>query len=314
MKNTKLLKTLVLIALIPLSGCHNKSDIDKDSLSIVCPTGAPAIAFYNFAGKSNFQTNTDPTNIIPLMKSGSIDVAVLPTNAGVSAIQSGQVDFKLAATITFGNVFVASTGHDLNGVMEPGDYIVSFQQGSVPDKIFHSVYGSQFDSSIHYVGSAQLAAQALKSGKNIGEPGQPNVDYVVLAQPALYTVLNSTPGRNQYANLQELYKQSHQGQIIYQASIFVSNKIRREIINQFLSTIKQDVEDACTNPDLIVNGLSNDDNAEVIFGVKPEIAKAVTLNNNGMGLGYAYAKDNKTGIDTFLQELGLGETNEEIYF
>ena len=38
-----------------------------------------------------------------------------------------------------------------------------------------------------------------------------DVDYVVLAQPALYGVLSTTPGRSQYANLQELYKQNHQG-------------------------------------------------------------------------------------------------------
>ena len=94
----------------------------------------------------------------------------------------------------------------------------------------------------------------------------------------------------------------------------MSNKINHDVITDFLDNIKKDIERARENPDLIAGGMNNDDNAEVTFGVKPELAKTVTLAGNGMGLGYAYAKDNKQAIDTFLQELGLGATNEEIYF
>lgn len=312
MKNRKLNYSLPIIAIYLLSGCNSKTN--SNQLTIVVPQGAPSIAFYNYAGKNNFTTNSDPSNIIPLMISEQVDIAVLPTNAGVQAINGKHVNYKLAATITFGNVFVASTGNDTtNGVMDPTDYIVSFQQGSVPDKIFHAVYGNTLDSAINYVSSAALAAQALKLGKNAYDENK-KVDYVVLAQPALYSVLSTTEGREVYADLQALYNDSHEGQEIFQASIFVKSKLDNSVIDSFLNNIKEDITRACENPNLIVEGMTRDDDAEATFGIKPSLAKDVTLNGNGMGLGFKLARENKSAIDTFLEALGIGETNEEIYY
>ena len=54
----------LLIASMALVGCDTKNnsssevkEYDRTSLSIITPTGAPALAFYNYAGLSNFETN-----------------------------------------------------------------------------------------------------------------------------------------------------------------------------------------------------------------------------------------------------------------
>ena len=301
-------KYLLLLTTLMLTGCYSKGE-----LSIVTPTGAPAIAFYNYSTSENFQTNSDPSNIIPMMVNETVDVAVLPTNAGIQAINGKKVNYKIAATLTFGNIFVAATGNDTNGTMEVSDYIVSFQQGAVPDKIFHYVYGDLLDNALHYVSNGQEAAKCLKTGKNLAEDGKA-ADYVVLAEPALTTVISSTPGRSVYANLQNLYKVKSGDLQIFQASLFVNNKLERTVVDKFLEDLEKDINAGISNPELIQQGLIANSAAEALYGIKPEQAKAVTANNNGMGLGFALAKDNKDAIDLFLSLFGIGATNEEIYY
>lgn len=143
--------------------------VEKNDLKIVSPTGAPAIAMSGFADLAGFETNTVPANIIPMMKTQSVDVAVLPTNVGANAIVANSLQYKLLGTITFGNLYIASTGNDDDGVMDEDDYIVSFQQGAVPDKIFHYIFGNKYDNALHYVASNEDAAKCLKTGKNLTE-------------------------------------------------------------------------------------------------------------------------------------------------
>lgn len=311
---------LLLLTTLILAGCSSNeeggggSSVDGPiNFSIVTPTGAPAIAFYKYSTNSNFQTNSDPSNIIPMMVNETVDVAVLPTNAAIQAINGKKVNYKLAATITFGNIFVAATGNDNDGTMGSDDYIVSFQQGAVPDKIFHYVYGNDLDNALHYVSNAQEAAKCLKTGKNLIDDGKA-VDYVVLAEPALTNVLSSTPGRTLYSNLQELYKVKSGNLSIFQASLLVSNKLSRDSVDRFLTSLEKDIKDGLENPTLIEEGLKSNSASEALYGIKPEIAKVATLNNNGMGLGFAIAKDNKEAIDLFLSLFGTGATNEEIYY
>lgn len=291
-----------------LSGCSSKGE-----LKIVTPTGAPAVAFYNYSTSESFQTNSDPSNIIPMMLNETVDIAVLPTNAGIQAILGKKVNYKIAATITFGNIFIGATGNDDDGIMDADDYIVSFQKGAVPDKIFHYIYGDTLDNALHYVSNVQEAAKCLKTGKNLAEDGN-TVDYVVLAEPALTTVISSTPGRSVYANLQELYKVKSGNLQIFQASLFVNNKLEKNAVDTFLASLEKDINDGLANPELIQQGLAKNSASEALYGINPEQAKAVTANNNGMGLGFAKAKDNKEAIDLFLSLFGIGATNEEIYY
>lgn len=301
-------KYLLLLTSLALTGCYSKGE-----LKIISPTGAPSLAFYKYSNNESFQTNSDPSNIIPMMVTESVDIAVLPTNAGVQAIQTKKVNYKIAATITFGNIFVAATGSDADGIMGADDYIVSFQKGAVPDKIFHYVYGNELDDAINYVSNAQEAAKCLKTGKNLADDGK-TVDYVVLAEPALTSVISTTPGRSVYANLQELYKVKSNNLSIFQASLFVNNKLERSKVDSFLDDLEKDINNALNNPSVISEELSKNESSEVIYGIKPEIATAVTKNSNGMGLGFALAKDNKEGIDLFLSLFGMESTNEEIYY
>lgn len=299
-------KLFILPLVTMLSSCATPY---QHNLTIITPTGAPALAFYNLAKDAGFETSSDAASIVPMMKQGLKDIVVLPTNVGVTAIVKQQVNYKLAATITFGNLFVAATGHDDDGVMDKDDYIILFQQGSVPDLIFHSVYGDTLNEGIHYVGNVQFASQCLMSGKDVTSANE-DVDYVLIAEPAFTTVKSKKESVSEYANLQTSYKEKH-GTDIFQASIFVKNGVDAK---PFLSSLEGDINSALANPDLIKEKTEGIEKPEVLLGVAPEVAVNVTKNNNRMGLGFRYAKANKEGIDKFLSIFGLDATTEEIYY
>ena len=188
-------KYLSLIAVaLALTACNTNSsnqgtgEFDRTSLSIITPTGAPALAFYNYSGSERFETNSNPAEgIIPQMVTGQKDVVVLPTNAGMQAILNKKAEYQIAATITFGNFYLVSMNNDTNKTLDADDTILLFQKGNVPDKVFHYVYGDDYNSNIHYVSAVSDAAAAVNAGffadAETGNNIVPN--YVLLAQPVL---------------------------------------------------------------------------------------------------------------------------------
>lgn len=288
----------------------------RDSVTIVTPTGAPALAFYNYAELTNFETNSNPTNITAMMSAAQKDVIVLPTNVGVKTIETAQAPYKLAATITFGNFYIASLGNDDNGIMDATDNIVLFQKNNVPDKLFHYIYGTTLDAGVHYVNAVNEATQALNSGTFIDEETgtTKTAHYVMIAEPAFSTIKANKENVTMYANIQDEYKEKSGDLELFQASIFVKNTLPEAKINGFLTSLKEDVDAAIDEPTLLSAGMNKVANAQTIFGVAPTMAENVLRNNNGMGLGFKLAKPNKEAIDNFLALFNIEETDEEIYF
>lgn len=311
------MKRSLLISLIPLLlvSCSNQKNDKQLELKVLCATGAPAVAFYNYANDPKFETNSNAAQgILPQIVNQNADLAILPTNVGIQAIKNKQVPYKIAATITFGNLYIASTGNDSNDTMEDGDYIVLFQQGSVPDKVFHYIYEDTLDSNIHYVSDASEAAKVLKTGKNLASNNE-SVDYVLLAQPALQNVLNTTPDREIYENIQDSYKNKSNGLEMFQASIFVKNSLDVNIVKSFLNSLKDDINKGLNDTNLILEGLNKSENIAVQYGVpNAELTKSVLDNQNGLGLGYKGAKENMEAIKTFASIFGLGDIDETYFF
>lgn len=316
----KKILSLIAVALL-LAGCNQKS-YDRTTLSVMTPTGAPALAFYNYSTNSNFETNNNPQEvIIPQMVAGQKDVIVLPTNAGVQVILNKKANYQLAATVTFGNFYLLSLNNDSNNELGADDTILLFQKGNVPEKIFHYVYGDSLNSAIHYTSpdtAASVAAAANSKDCSFvdSETGDRLVaNYVLLAQPALKNVLevNKDKGYTVYADMQVKYKEKSNVPL-FQASVFIKKTVEKEIANDFLNSLKKDINDVIKNPSLFTKKLNDSKEIESLYGIKPAAAEAVTKESNGMGLGFEYAKDNKQGIETFLKLFNIEGFDEEIYF
>ena len=316
--------SLIAVALV-LTACNTNSsnqgtgEFDRTSLSIIAPTGAPALAFYNYSGSERFETNSNPAEgIIPQMVTGQKDVVVLPTNAGMQAILNKKAEYQIAATITFGNFYLISMNNDTNNTLDADDTILLFQKGNVPDKVFHYVYGDDYNSNIHYVSAVSDAAAAVNAGffadAETGNNIVPN--YVLLAQPVLTTVLNKNADKGYavYADMQAKYKEKSNNQALFQASVFVKKSLDRKVVTSFLDSLKADIDAAIKNPEVIQEALKDAQDAQTVYGIAPAMATTVTKNNNGMGLGFERAINNKEAVETFLKLFGIEGFDEEVYF
>ena len=313
-------KRYLLLSLVLLSSCSSK--VDTSGLKIVTPTGAPAFAFYNHASSSNFETNSTPSNIVAMMNDKSDkDIVVIDTVTGIKAIQKG-APYLLAANITLGNFYIASTGNDDNNVMDEDDKIVLFGEKQTPDLVFHYIYGDIFDKNIEYVTNVQDAAKCLASGKNLVTGS--SIDYVFVAQPVLYTILNNKNAATYskagiYENIQEKYNEKSDNLSLIQASVFVKNSDESEYnktISAFLKDLKSDITSVISNPNLMDNtiGKLETEVATSLYGTNYQMVKKVIEDDNSLGLGYIKAIDNKKSIDNFISLFGMDKTNEEIYF
>ena len=321
-------KLLTLIAAVTLltscgtpkaSSKEGAKEYDRSTLSVITPTGAPALAFYKYANQTNFETNANPAEgIIPQMVTGKKDVVVLPTNAGIQAIVNKKAEYQIAATITFGNFYLLSMNNDENKTLDANDTILLFQKGNVPDKVFHYVYGNDYDANVHYVSAVSDAAAAVNAGQFVDTESGKNVvpNYVLLAQPVLQTVLtkNADKGYAVYADMQAKYKEKSDNKALFQASVFVKTSVNKDTAKAFLESLKADINNAVNNPDVINDSLKDVTEVQTVYGIAPAMATAVTKNNNGMGLGFEYAKDNKAAIETFLKLFNIEGLNEEVYF
>lgn len=308
----------VILVLLAVSGCHKQEVIDEDyEVSIVSPSGAPSLAFYNEIDNNLFNT-ADAASIIPELKgqNGS-DIIVIDTVNGIKALNAG-ANYKLAATITFGNFYIAATGNDEDGVMDENDYIVLFTQGATPDLVFHYIYGDSLDAGIHYVQAVADASACLIKGINISDENhtiddQPYVDYVMIAQPALTAALSQNENASVYANIQELYSEKSNGLSMIQASVFVKDDFKFK--KEYLEKLEDDINTLLEDPSLFVEATAKLGDSEIkdLFGVPNSKIANKVLSNNSIGLGYKNAYENKQAIDSFVKLFGMENTSEEIY-
>ena len=304
-------KKYLLLSLICLTSCN----VDPSTLKIVYPTGAPALAFYNNVENANFETNSTPSNIVSMMNGNSnYDIVVIDTVSGIKAINNG-ANFKLAATVTFGNFYLAATGNDENSTLDKDDVVILFGQNQTPDLLFNKIKGEGYN--VEYVTNVQDAAKCLASGKNMITKS--TVDYVFIAQPALYTILNNkdalTYGNaSVYANIQEEYKKITNYDLV-QASLFVNANSDSKMVDSFLKDLEKDIKNLLENPSLLSDKIDyTSQELSTKYGVNFKACEQLLNDDNAIGLGYKKAIDNKDNIDNFISLFNLGTTNEEIYY
>ena len=311
---------LVLVILLSLCGCKKeeaKEESIYSNIGIVAPTGAPSLTFINYIDDPSFETNSTPSNILSMMSEKSDKrIVVIDVTSGIKAINQG-APYKLAAILTFGNFYIASTGNDDNGQMDVNDKIVLFGQNMIPDTIFHYLFKDKYDSSIEYVSAVSDAGKCLAAGKNL-ETGS-DVDYVFMAEPVLSTVLNNekVPTYKKasiYMNIQEEYKRKS-GFDLIQAGLFVKDDSYIEDHDDFYKHFSENVNKILTDSEYVNSYLEGKADEEVssIFGVNSKLIN-MALKTNSIGLGFKNAYYEITDIREFVKLFGIESVNEEIFF
>jgi len=293
-------KVVFLIPLLMLASCGENHDI-----RILCPKGAPSLAFYNFVENNNFQTNDQPSNIISFLRNDSLyDMVIIDTISGIKSIVKDN-SFQLASTITFGNYYIAKAKSTTSDSFNEGSKITLFGKNQTPDLLFKYLYGTNY--VINYVDSVTDAKQLLQNPSK-------DTEYVFIAEPALFGAKKTNQEVKAVENIQDKYLQKT-GKSLIQASIFVKTNSDKTTMNKLLNEIENDIKAGLENPALVKNQIDKLPSYEQLnkFGVNSAIAFNV-LQSNSIGLGYKKSYEIKEEIDAFIKLFGLGETDEKNYW
>lgn len=300
----KVVFSLLSIFLL-ICGCNDTNKNNKE-LKIIAPSGAPSIAFYKYINDDNFITNSLPSNIQASMVNGEYDVAILDVVGGINIINKG-ASYLLTSVITFGNFYLLSLGNDENETIDEEDIIVSFGQNTTPDLIYKSLFP---DISIdYYVNGVSEASSVAISGLIDNK----TVNYVFIAQPVMQKVLQTNENTFIYADIKELFEEKYQTDGIPQAGVFIKKSLiesNKEDITNFLSSLKDDIDNVTINPDLLLD-LDNSKFSEKI-GIPTELANQVLKNNNGINLGFKDASSYLDDLNIYFEILGLNEIKEDV--
>lgn len=170
-----LLCFMMLTTVVGCSGGTNSSD-GSDTANILCPVGAPSLAFVSEYenitenGKIDFVDGSDQL-VAELSKDNSeYDIIVAPINLGAKLIASDQSDYRIQAVITWGNLYLVGTSKE--ALSQTGE-LALFGEGAVPQLI---VEATNIETSLTptYYQSATLVQQQLLAG---------NVQVGLLAEP-----------------------------------------------------------------------------------------------------------------------------------
>ena len=106
---------------------------------VTVPMGAPNSVFSKFAGNSNLSI-TSPANVKGAFAAKQADFIIFDSVNGINLSKQNDNAYKLVRMVTFGNLYVVSTGHDQDGHLDESDNIVGYGENLVPDLAFKAVY------------------------------------------------------------------------------------------------------------------------------------------------------------------------------
>lgn len=119
-----------------------KEASDSLSFSVITPKGAPSAAFARYASDTDHFTAASPSDVQAAFQKKEADFIVFDSVNGLKLSAANDSAYLLVRMVTFGNLYLVSTGNDTNSTLDSTDKVVSYGEGLVPDLVYKSVYSA----------------------------------------------------------------------------------------------------------------------------------------------------------------------------
>jgi len=307
---------------ITLASCGGTPFIDEgeENFSLISPAGAPTLSIFDtVANKSGAETTSNVSQIPGYLQAGTYNYVVFDSiNALKLTNNAKKANYTYQTMLTGGNFHLAG----FNNETEPkvGDKIVTFGKGLIPDLAFKTCYPELFVESnldnIKYVEAVNNTVPVLKSGLLEGE----KIDYVFIAQPALFNVIssNNTDDNTEnnitdVKNLNEKIKEITDGKFDYipQAAIFVKDDYlaaKPNYVSNFLEDVKKQMKAART-PELttISESMNKVEDQASKYGFTYKVVEKLQADgNNQFGIMDPEKPVSIDNINEFLSSINAG--------
>ena len=225
----KIIGIVVTFFLFLLTGCGN----DSKDLNVIVPNGAPALSQI-FVDENQNNVNTTYVSgaqaLQAAFNSDDYDFIYAPVNLGAK-FYNNNAKYKLAAGVTFGNLYFATTLEIDFDIMDLNDYdVVLFGENTVNDMIIKTIFQiNNLSPNVRYVVSVDDVKKEFLVDSN---------KIYLLAEPVLSALKQVTAKEVKILDCQTLY-----GENAYiQAAVFVNkNTISKDIktVNKYLNALEK---------------------------------------------------------------------------
>ena len=309
------MKKLGVLALIGLTALTLLSCNQRDyEISVVCPTGAPAISVASHAINNKVSyTFIDASTISEQFTANKDDVIIAPVNAGAKLYKNNKSTYKLAAVLTWGNIYFATQRTDITSIDDlAGKSVTLFGETTINASIAKYVL-EQKNITVNY--ETALSTAADTQGLLISDSNS----IVVTAEPAL-TAAETQLAKNDKAvtsfSISELYSEVSGGLEYTQAGLFVSNNTIDKHLGE-LEEYLEEIENSCTlvttNAEEVANNIIELGNTG-LPAAKAVILKALPKCN----IKYVSAKDAKSSVEATasvdLKQFGGALPQNDFYY
>ncbi len=303
----KLLSLLLTGAMmLSLAACGSAKDVDTSAVKVSAPNGAPAIALAAIAKENpDSYTFVAADTISAEFSNATADFVIAPINAGAKLYKMGKSTYKLAAVVSWGNLYFASQRanfklEDINGAK-----LVLFGENTINSSIALYVLKENgiTPASVEY-----LAGAANTQSLVITDPEA----IVLTAEPALTAAKTKNDKITGYA-LNDLYKKATGNDGFTQAGLFVNPKTAEEqpdVVKAYLKKVEESANKCTTDLETVAE-------AAVTLGILPNAKVAASAIPN-CAVKYMSAKDAKKQIETTanidLKQFGGEVPADDFYF
>ena len=284
----KKLLSLLLIAVLALSvcACSAAETADTSALKITAPGGAPALALATLAAENPDQyTFVAAETIAAAFADKAADFIIAPINAGAKLYKAGKSAYKLAAVVSWGNLYFASQKADFALDDMNGAEIVLFGENTVNASIalYALAENGIVPGEVTYKASAANTQQVLLTDETA---------IVLTAEPAL-TAARMKNERVTAYSLNELYKNATGNDGFPQAGLFVKAELienQPEAVDAYLKLAAE----SCARCESDAQAVAD---AAVALEILPNVKVALSAIP-GCAIRYLPAGEAKAQIET----------------
>lgn len=290
-KNLIIMLTLLLT--FTLSACTPA----EAPIKVLVPNGAPALAQTAIEyGESRKETSDFDIELVfgadllaTAFATESHEIIFAPTNLGARLFTAAGASYRLAATVTWGNLFIASK-QPLDGLESlDGKKITVFGENATPDIVFRSLLGEvTFTEApqINYVDAVDMAASELETDPD---------SIVMLAEPAMSVVEMRTDETLNVIDLQAAWQTYFDQDSYPQAGVFIHKDLSDDIVADYLERLQESIALIYTDLETV---LSYAETLDYPFPT-PVLREATPRSN----IRYVDAADSKNALEFFFNRI-----------
>lgn len=293
---------LVAATVFTFAACEPK---DKESITIIVPDGAPALAIAKLMSEKpmyenyniEYQLVPGAAEISAKLANGEADFAIVPTNIAANLYNKG-TDIALISANTFGNLYMVGTESITDLEQLKGEVVCNIGMGGTPDLSFKYILEQKGISyreseeaadgvvSLRYVSGGSELIPLLKTNR---------IKFGILGEPAVTQALANVSGASRLFALDELWGDVTEG-LDYTQAVFVGQK---SVIDADEGLVDWLSERLIENADWVL------DNPSVAQTALADAGSALTITYTteiiaACNIRYESAQDAKAGIHAYL--------------